>query len=325
MEWKEYRRHYSDFLLSMYRSEIITFYAFENIPNVEVNQPTQEKVEIPFFANLARTSLSRVSAGYRTDHQMIESLAGIIFDSQHERYLCYQELPITLAYLEAFVGHTLAAIWRGNSNLLDQTRYVRHLIKDGKLTTTKSLSPQQFASVIEDAIRDVFRTSNEGYLRYLIDIVGLPLKVNRGKLVLAGFKRNAVIHNGGLINETYKHKLNPKERKELKELGLSVGDQIPMDYAYLCDVFNQILFFGEELFEQTSIRFFGIASPVSNRERVHKRQSLNQETNPLSPAFQKIVAQFGGSDEAVEEIKRLQREHPGLSWDQIVQLLLKGT
>lgn len=303
MEWNQYKRNYSDFLTSMYRTEIVTYFADKVIPNTPVKQPESEKVKIPFLASYARRKLAEIGGGYKTDHLLMEAFAGILFDGQKERNLCFQELPLVFAHLEAFLAHTLTAIWEADLRLLEDTTYASREIARGRYSEVERLEPEERFELIEEILFDIFRKSLDSCFTYLAK-EGFVFKKQR-LLVIAGYRRNTIVHNGGIINHRYLAKLNDREKKEHRELGIAIGSLVPVTYAYLSDVFNVALLLSQTLFEQTSKRFFGIERPLEDHERISERQTLNMVANPLEGVAQDVIRKMGGSDVALAEMHRL--------------------
>ena len=303
MEWNQYKRNYSDFLLSMYRTEIVTYFADKTIPNTP-EQPESEKGKIPFLASYARRKIAEIGGGYRTDHQVMETFAGLLFDGQKERNLCYQELPLVLAHLEAFLAHTLTAIWEADPRLLQATTYAGKEIAKGRYADIERLESEKRFMLIEETLFDIFRRSLDSCFSYLKQQLGFLLK-NQRLLVIASHRRNTIIHNGGIINSRYLHNLNDKEKREHRALGLDTGSFVPVNYAYLSDVFNGALVLSQSLFEQTSKRFFRIDEPLNDYELISKRQTLDLPANPLEGVARDAIIKMGGPDNALIEMKRL--------------------
>ena len=304
MEWSQYKRNYSDFLTSMYRTEIVTYFADKYIQNTPVKQPESEKVKIPFLASYARRKLAEIGTGYKTDNQLMEAFAGILFDGQKERNLCYQELPLVLAHLEAFLAHTLTAIWETDPQLLQAISYANREIAKGRYSEVEKLKSEERFMLIEETLYDIFRKTLDSCFSYLTQQLGFSVD-NQRLLVMAAYRRNAIIHNGGIINSRYLHNLNDKERRELHSLGLDAGSFVPVNYAYLTDVFNGVLVLSQSLFEQTSKRFFGVEEPLNGYETISMRQALDLPANPLEGIALDAIKKMGGPDNALIEIKKL--------------------
>ncbi len=304
MKWEEYRAKYSNFLLSLQRTEMIFFHASEAIPK-EPTLAKDDKVEIPFFANFARNTLARHGNGYNTDRELLnlKSIAHIIFDGQTEWVLASQELIMILAHLEVFIGDTLTAAWRIDSKLLDATTTGRKELKQRSLLSLNILPAQDFMEVIERAIWDMMRKSSDAYLKYLQDTLQLKLETDSRLIYLAGLNRNTIVHNGGIINQKYIESLNAKEKRNT-----ILNEPVPVNEKYTYDIFNAVLSLGEQLFEGLSKQYFGIGQPLKENERISKRQDPALPDNPLVDIATQAIINMGGPDKAIVNPEKTKAE-----------------
>lgn len=318
MNWSEYKNHYSDFLAAMFRSEVITFYADRAIPNMEVKQPESEKSKLPFLASYSRRQLASIAGGYRTDHGMMDAFAGLIFDQQKERFISYQELPLILAHLEAFLGHSLIALWETNPTLLTLVADHRERLKTTGLSSNPAdWSPSDLGKLIEATLFDVFRKTLDRFSNY-VTVIGIALTTNFRPLVVADLKRNLIIHNGGIVNNKFLGNLNAAERRSA---AYAVGQHLPINYDDITTVFNHALQLAEELFTQVSTQFLGESTPLKNNERVYTRQSLHMQSNPLEAAAQQAVRKLGGPDAVLSLILKLRAK--GMSEGEISTYIIQ--
>lgn len=318
MNWSDYKHHYSDFLASMFRAEIITFFADRQIPDTAVNQPASDKHQIPFFASRARRELARIGAGYRTDHGLMDPFAELMFDQQKERFLCYHELPLTMAYLEAFLGHSLTALWEHDRTLLSKASGYQVILTKRKLSINPSdWSTAEFDELVEAIRHEMFRRSLDGYYEYL-KTIGIILSKSIHSLVVADLRRNVIIHNGGIVNARFLNSLNVQERSSGS---YTLGSYLPIDYDYVTTIFNLALELAEELFIRISEDFLGIKTPLTNQEKVYTRQSLHMETNPAEPWAVQVIRQLGGADAYLAKRDELRAQ--GFTDQEITQTLMK--
>lgn len=287
----------------MYRAEIMTYFADKSIPDTEVKQPQSEKDKIPFLANLARRGLYNLDPQHKTDHSLYELIAGIIFREDKERYLCYQELPLILAHFEAFLGQTLTAIWESEPLIFENEGYVKKWLME-KQKVLGRLSSDERAELAEGALFEIFRKSFDACFHRFSEL-GLTVPENRRGLILAANIRNAIIHNGGVINKRYLDKLNASETAEHQAQGYAIGSPVPISYSALVTVYNAAVFMCQDIFLQVSKRYFSIAEPLKDVELVEARQNFLMPHNPLESSAEAWVRKFASADEALAEMKRL--------------------
>lgn len=319
MNWSEYKNHYSDFLAAMFRSEVITFYADRDIPNIEVKQPDSEKRKLPFFVGYSRRRLAEVSGGYRTDHGIIEPFAGMIFDQQKERFISYQELPFILAHLEAFLAHSLTALWTHDPTLLSQTSGHPERLRRRSLSANLAVwTTAELDELIESTIFEMFRKPLDSFSTY-IKAIGITLPMNLRPLIVADLKRNIIIHNGGIVNDKFLSFLNSAE---LKSEPYVKGQYVPISYDYVGDIFNQALQLAEDVFVRLSQQFLGVVKPLEAHEETYIRQSMHMPLNPLEGPAKKAVQKLGGSEAVLALVEQLMAQgmSEGQAYEHIIRL-----
>jgi len=302
----------------MYRAEIMTYYAYKSIPDTQLKQQqTGKEDDIPFFANLARSSLSKADPLHKTDHKLYETLSGIIFRDDKERYLCYQELPLILAHFEAFLGRTLTAIWESDSSMLEGDSSALKWLEQNQKTLGQ-LGPEEFADLTEYILYEIFRKSYDSCF-YRLSKMGIDISGDRRNLVVALYMRNAIIHNGGLINNKYLSKLNQSEITEHQMQGFIIGSPIPINYSNLTIIYNDVVTLCQNIFVQVSNNYFSITEPLKKSELTGTRQSLDLPLNPAENVAIEWVRKFDSPEEAYAELRRLQ----GLGYSMLDILLGK--
>lgn len=314
MDWLSYRRRYGTFLLSLYQTELIMFHAGEAIPHTPTKAP-EDKSEIPFFLNQARSAFANVSAGYKSDHHLLDSsnIALIVFDKQKEQVLAYHELTMIIAHLEAFVGDSLLTVWSVDPETLEKTSIGRK-VAENEATKLRDLPPKKLDTIAEQALWDLMRKEPTAYLAHFRDKLQLGITTNEKALTRASMDRNAIVHNNGMMNQTkYIDKLNPTDRT-----GLVAGGPVRVDAAYIVNIYNQALLLGQAIFEEVSKKYFGVSTPLQDTGLVALRESPNLSRNPFEDIDigKQAMANIGGSQAALKnpqkakaEMKRLWNEN----------------
>lgn len=287
----EYKRHYADFLLAMFRAEVITFYADSAIPTVAVNQPESEKHKLAFMVGFSRRTLAHINLGYRSDDFIIENFGGMAFDTRKEELIGYHELPIALAHFEAFLGHSLVALWENDRSLLSSVGgYERHLKKMNLSPNPADWNQVELEGLMDNLAFEVFRSSFSGFCDYIKPIYNPPssgVKI----LQLAYLERNVIIHNGGIINDRFLQRVTDNG---LGDRGFVKGQSIPMDNHYIVTVSDEARRFAEGLFVTISQDALGIDTPLDDRELGYSRQPLDQQVNPAQEAVERAFRKSGG-------------------------------
>ena len=297
MDWKDYRKRYSNFLASLQQTELIFYHAAKAIPDTPIRVEEDAKIETPFLVNFFRKSFRGVSGGWRTDHMLldIEPVVHLVFNSKKERILSYHELTMIVAHLETFVSDTFRVIWKLNPLVLECTSTGIEMLKQFGASKISTLNSEQIESIQDRAVWDLMRKSTDAYMNYLTTALSLSIQTDYKLLYRANLDRNAIVHNGGIITQDkYIAKLNERDRQ-----GLVIGEPIPISADYVNRVFNLVQTLGETIFEEVSQKYFEVSEPLLANEKVTNRESPAKERNPLEDIASEAIANVGGPDKAV--------------------------
>lgn len=276
--WEKYKDIYHKHEISISQTHIVTIVANEILTDFPKQMP--EKIRKPLeddlqhlayclSVNLDETEQHDAQKNFQGhDVRHSESADGFelfhsVLNLQMNRVMLYskkeseiefsntllsQELVMLMAHIDAFMGDTIRIICQAHPEILNRKKEI-------KWNTVLSCGnwDNLMDFMIEEYNYEFGRKSFNEQIQIIRTTFGIKLNYPRADeefIFLEDMRnnRNAIVHNGGKVNEDF--------IKKSKNIDINIGELLPLDVGILNKVYGSVSVLAGELFLEVSKKFF---------------------------------------------------------------------